>query len=79
MNPETREKNVQVSMELPESVAEVLLSSTTEELKRKVIAENGLTIAEEESILKQKANLDITATLKTERDIEDHFNKLSEG
>ncbi len=66
-------------MELPESVAEVLLSSTAKELKKKVITENGLTIAEEESILKQKANLDITATLNTEKDIEDHFNRLSEG
>ncbi len=76
MNTATKEKSVQVNKSFPESIARILLSSNANELKKRIITENGISIADEESILKQKENLDITATLEVEEDIDNHFSKL---
>lgn len=42
---------MQVTRDLPESMAEIINTLPIEELKKRIITENGLTVAQEEEIL----------------------------
>ena len=71
-----KEEDIAVNRKFPGSITRMLLSLDVVELKERLVTENGLSIAEEERILRQQESLDITATLETEEDVENHFKSL---
>jgi len=52
----------------PSSIVEVL-RLPVEELKHRIITENGLTVAQEEAILEDEKNPEITHTLRNKEDV----------
>lgn len=59
----------------PASIVEVL-NLPLKELKQRILTENGLTIAQEEAILKERKNPDIADTLGSDEEIDQFFESL---
>ena len=66
-----------IEIDLPEQIVSMLTTLPLSELKKRIITDNGITLAEEERIIREAAHPNVTHTLATEEDIDNYVDSLS--